>query len=154
MEVVRSALSCGQHSRPLITGCLRHRIVYGAHRMLNCPCSLARCCHHIRGSMTTRRTTRSQTKALVEAPSQVRSLQGHHHVASTSITNPPDDIRACRTGLAQDDHDLLLQKRHLLRSLARAKQSAFTERAFQSTLVFAQYAAGTAVCISPEGLLC
>lgn len=79
---------------------------------------------------------------------------------SVSIKSLPNVLTTDLTGLKQPDLALLTAKQHQLRqskflqaSLGSSDGKAQLAAAARATLVFAQEEAGTAVCISPRGLL-
>ncbi|KAH8911525.1 trypsin-like serine protease [Coniochaeta sp. PMI_546] len=73
----------------------------------------------------------------------------------TKIQALPSRLTSALTKLSHDDHQLLLRKQaHLQKhSIELPRDFRSKDIAVQATLVFAQEEAGTAVCVSPEGLL-
>ncbi|OIW28310.1 trypsin-like serine protease [Coniochaeta ligniaria NRRL 30616] len=67
----------------------------------------------------------------------------------------PSRLTSAHTKLSRDDHQLLLSKQARLQKYAIQVPRDFRKHdaAAQATLVFAQEEAGTAVCVSPDGLL-
>lgn len=76
---------------------------------------------------------------------------------TTLIKTLPDTLTAARTGLGKQDHRTLLKKRRWLKNhivdTPRDLEKKGPHTPVECTLVFAQEEAGTAVCVSPDGLL-
>ncbi|KAK6506460.1 hypothetical protein TWF506_011368 [Arthrobotrys conoides] len=108
--------------------------------------------------MATRRTTRSsshKSTQLGTSPS-VSQRASPLSLQSSIPLFPSSDLSVKFTGLSKRDLTLLLKKKRLLKSStiqALATLDPHLSSAFLATLVFAQSEAGTALCISPTGLL-
>lgn len=108
------------------------------------------------------RITRSRAKQ----PSQVPDLSARSHEplpGNLLLKEPglsgcdllPSNMRTVSTGMRKANHDVMLLKRSKLRNAAfqASLHQAETAQAAAASLVFAQQEAGTAVCISSEGLI-
>jgi hypothetical protein len=114
----------------------------------------------------TRQRANKATTAADPSPTNITLVQtlvaGAVPVASSHLTSTkslPNFLTSVLTGLNQPDLALLNAKQHLLRNskfqtwLGSSVGKARVASAARATLVFAQEEAGTAVCISPHGLL-
>ena len=115
------------------------------------------------------RSTRSRSRQQSEkrrdedaAPISAPKLILKKSSTRTHVTSLPGALSRQNTGLESDQFDLLQLKQRKLRdpdgqvsSFVRSLSSDNNAiaQAAAATLVFAQYEAGTAVCISPDGLL-
>ncbi|KAK8068871.1 hypothetical protein PG994_005487 [Apiospora phragmitis] len=115
------------------------------------------------------RLTRSRVAALAqitpldkgpapsEAPPQptTTTVPGRAPGTGGSIIQLPRDLTRRHTGLGKSDHALLAKKQAWLTENAVAIPQGFArhQAAVEATLVFGQEEAGTAVCISSDGLL-
>jgi hypothetical protein len=107
------------------------------------------------------RRTRQRTKQLRELifdSSDALPAPADHDVdtAKTArVEELPDRLPASLTRLPRKDHQLLLKKQAYLRTYKVKIPRDFRVHAtaVQASLVFAQEEAGTAVCVSPDGLL-
>ncbi|KAI1864036.1 uncharacterized protein JN550_009056 [Neoarthrinium moseri] len=119
-------------------------------------------------SRSTRSKTASKTNpkvhAVPEAPSEsdeqngsasgtIRTISGVSLLSAVSIL--PLDLKSTHTKLNPKDHGLLKKKQEWLKTydINVPKQFKKHQRVAEATLVFSQEEAGTAICISPEGLL-
>ncbi|KAK1075518.1 hypothetical protein LTR33_009513 [Friedmanniomyces endolithicus] len=119
----------------------------------------------------TARVTRSRSRDIANlshAPTQpTKSALASQNVAASNISALPDSLYATATGLDSKNQKLLLAKQNRLTDrngqIPRFIRDRLTQpandhshalaNAASSTLVFAQQEAGTAVCVSPSGLL-
>lgn len=107
------------------------------------------------------RRTRQRTKQLRELlsdSSDAPTAPADHDTdtaKSAQVEELPDRLPASLTRLPRKDHQLLLKKQAYLRTYEVEIPRDFRVHAIavQASLVFAQEEAGTAVCVSPEGLL-
>jgi hypothetical protein len=98
------------------------------------------------------------TPASTPVQPQINALENSNlTLRSPAVRSLPSKLSRSDTGLSIADHSLLLQKERWLRNSpipvsGNRSNAARLEPGIQATLVFAQEEAGTAVCISPQGL--
>lgn len=118
--------------------------------------------------MTRSRSNQAAPTLLANVPTAAVDISNAHVPDPTAFSIPrlphstspikilSSDLTRHQTSLSQKEHALLLRKQTLLRSVAgalTADEPPPLARAISSTLVYAAHHAGTAVCVSPEGLL-
>jgi hypothetical protein len=107
------------------------------------------------------RKTRSRTKPTANKPiiqteeSAVPSSSTNTEDKNNTITVLSTNLTSKATKLSKKDHTLLLHKERWLRTntISIPRGGKNLQPAIDATLVFAQEEAGTAVCVSPTGLL-
>ncbi|KAI1744730.1 trypsin-like cysteine/serine peptidase domain-containing protein [Xylaria scruposa] len=105
------------------------------------------------------RQTRSQTKATSTTLPDIEALALNKPdtdlLANDGVCQLPTALTRAITGLKASDHKTLLRKQTWLRRYSLEVPNLFTRHAgvLDTTLVFAQEEAGTAVCIAPNGML-
>ena len=116
-------------------------------------------------ALAARQTPAKRTEAKTEvidltssegAPGQPSGDASTRPLLSNGITPLPYDLGRGITGLRPTEHRLLVKKQSLLQQngvLLPRRQEVQSQRVIDATLVFAQQEAGTAVCVSAEGLL-